>query len=157
MSISSPFFGPFQVFFRSISGSFLVHFWSIFVYFRSIFVSFLFHFCFISFHFCFISGPFQVHFGPFLTNEKTHRHRFFFKSLQNKIGHNSPIVHMHPRSISVKNSGHSNLDFGLFSISIGQSFRHSFTLIITSSGSNWVHMTPISFTLGVNFGIAVNF
>ena len=83
--------------------------------------------------------------------------RLAFQCLLNKIANDSSVVHVHSRSVSIKNPSDSHIHFLLLSISIAQCLSDPFAFIIASSGSDGVHMPPISLWLWMHIWVTINF
>ena len=76
--------------------------------------------------------------------------------LDHKVGHNPPIVGVHPGPVGVEDPGDSDLDTRLLVVGVGQGLRHPLALIVAGPGADGVHVAPVGLGLRVNLGISVN-
>lgn len=84
-------------------------------------------------------------------------HVLTLEGLNDKVGDDSTVVRVHSRTESVEDSGNSDLDIVLSHVTVGQSLGDSLTLVVTSSGTDTVDVTPVVFSLRVLFGVTVDF
>jgi len=59
-------------------------------------------------------------------------------------------------TVSVKDTGHTNVDAILSLKTICQCFGDTLSFIIASPGTNRIDMTPILFGLGMNLRVTIN-
>jgi hypothetical protein len=63
-------------------------------------------------------------------------------SLDDKVGDDTSVVRVHPGSEGVEDSGDTNVDAVLVHVSIGKGLGDTLSLIVTSSDTGTVDVTP---------------
>ncbi len=99
------------------------------------------------------------------------------ESLDDEVGDDATVVHVHPGAISVEDASHANLiqsflgreflqdlarvptdlDPRLLGIGEPQRLRHPLALVIAGPGPDGVHVAPVALWLRVDLGISVHF
>lgn len=64
---------------------------------------------------------------------------------------------MHAGAIRIKYAGDFDVDVVLVMVVVKQGFGASFAFVVTGSGADWVDIAPVTFGLGVDGGVAVDF
>ena len=59
------------------------------------------------------------------------------------------IIHVHPWAVGVEYSGHTYINVVSLRVGVHESLSYSLTLIVTSSGTNSINMTPVGLLLGM--------
>lgn len=83
-------------------------------------------------------------------------HVLTLEGLDDEVGNDSSVVWVHPWAKGVEDSGNSDIDTVLPHVTVGQGLGDSLTLVVTSSGTDTVDVTPVVFSLGVLLGITVD-
>lgn len=83
-------------------------------------------------------------------------HVFTLQGLDDKVGDNSTIVRVHSGTEGVEDSGNSDVDAILSLVTVGQGLGDSLAFIVTSSDTDGVDVTPVFFSLGVDFRVTVD-
>jgi hypothetical protein len=78
------------------------------------------------------------------------------KCLNDETRHDTSIIWVCPRPISIEYSSNFYLDVVLPVVIEKQSLRTPFTLVIASSRANWIDITPVALVLWVNTRISIN-
>src|SRR5262249_8301821 len=114
-----------------------------------------------------IRGPHQADHPIYQIVDKAERTRLLsisvdgygliVKSLDDEIGHDTAVVRLHARSVSIEDAQYLDFQIVLASVVEKQGFRAAFAFIIAGAGTDRVHMTPIRFLLRVNLRVAVDF
>jgi hypothetical protein len=83
-------------------------------------------------------------------------HVLTLQSLDDEVGNDSSIVRVHPGAESVEDSGNSDINTVLPHVTISQGLGDSLSLVVTSSGTDTVDVTPVVFSLGVLLWVSVD-
>ena len=63
---------------------------------------------------------------------------------------------MHPGAIGVEYPRHPHVDPRLLVVGVGQGLRHPLALVVARPWSDGVHVTPVTFRLGMNLWVTIN-
>ena len=83
-------------------------------------------------------------------------HVLTLEGLDDEVGNDSSVVWVHSGTESVEDSSDSNLDVVLSHVTVRKGLGDSLTLIVTSSRSETVDVTPVVFSLRVLLGVTVH-
>jgi hypothetical protein len=83
-------------------------------------------------------------------------HVLTLEGLDDEVGDDSTVVRVHSGTESVEDSGHSDLDVVLSHVTVSESLGDSLSLVVTSSGTNTVDVTPVVLSLRVLLGVTVD-
>ena len=75
--------------------------------------------------------------------------------LDHKVGHNPPIIGVHPGPVGVEDPGDPDLDTRLLVVGVGQGLRHPLALVIAGAGADGVNIAPVGLGLGMHLGISI--
>ena len=81
---------------------------------------------------------------------------FVLQSLDDKVGHHSAVVGVHPGAVGVEDPRHPHLHPGLLVVGVGQGLRHPLTFVVTSPGTDGVDVAPVGLWLGMDLRVAIN-
>jgi hypothetical protein len=93
---------------------------------------------------------------PGLLTVTVDSHILALESLDDEVGDDSAVVGVHSGPEGVEDTGDSDIHRILPHVTVGKSLSDSFTLVVTSSGSDTVDVTPVVFSLGVFLGVTVD-
>mmetsp|Transcript_16528 Transcript_16528/g.47447 ORF Transcript_16528/g.47447 Transcript_16528/m.47447 type:complete len:288 (+) Transcript_16528:331-1194(+) len=79
------------------------------------------------------------------------------QSLDDEIAHDAAIIGVHARSERIENARNANLDVVLVLVRIHHGLGHALALVVASTGSQCVDVSPIGFGLRVNRRVSVDF
>lgn len=94
--------------------------------------------------------------GSGLVSVTVDGHVLTLEGLDDEVGNDSTIVRVHSGTESVEDSGNPNLDVVLSHVTVGKGLGDSLTLIVTSSGTDTVDVTPVVLSLRVLLWVTVD-
>lgn len=86
----------------------------------------------------------------------THSHGLVLKRLEDEVGNDPSVIHVHPGPVGVEDPGHADLDVGLLRVGVGQCLGHTLTLVVAGPGADGIDVAPVGLRLRVDLGVAVD-